>query len=110
MRLEETRLEDIELSLILPNGPGDGEIILTSKKVFEDRRPEMGDICCCGLPTMLELYYNTGNIWAVSSFIDTDNVSPEFLKQGTIQGEVCGVPVLLFSAGAASGCCAGDSV
>ena len=94
---EDTRLEDIELNLILPNGAGDGEIILRSKKVHEDSRPEMGDICCCGLPTMLELYYNTGNIWAVSPFIDTDNVSPEFLKQGTIQGEVCGVPVLVFA-------------
>ena len=61
----------------------------------------MGDICCCGLPTMLELYYNTGNIWAVSPFIDTDNVFPKFLKQGTIQGEVCGVPVLVFAAEAA---------
>ena len=70
----------------------------------------MGDICCCGLPTMLELYYNTGNIRAVSPFIDTDNVSPEFLKQGTIQGDVCGVPVLVFAAGAASGGSAGDAV
>ena len=109
-RQEDTRLEDIELNLILPNGPGDGEIILTLKKMYEDRRPEMGDICCCGLPTMLELYYNTGNIRAVSPFIDTDNVSPEFLKQGTVKGEVCGVPVLVFAAGAASGGSAGDSV
>ena len=106
---EETRLEDIELSLILPNGPGDGEIILTSKKVFEDRRPEMGDICCCGLPTMLELYYNTGNIWAVSPFIDTDHVFPEFLKQGTIKGEVCGVPALVFK-GNAGGSAEGGTV
>ncbi len=95
-RQEDTRLEDIELNLILPNGAGDGEIILRSKKSFEDRRPEMGDICCCSLPTMLELYYNTGNIWAVSPFIDTDDVFPEFLNQGTIKGEVCGVPVLVF--------------
>ena len=99
---EDTRLEDIELNLILPNGAGDGEIILRSKKAHEDSRPEMGDICCCGLPTMLELYYNTGNIRAVSPFIDTDHVSPEFLKQGTIKGEVCGVPVLVFAVGAAS--------
>ena len=42
-RQEDTRLEDIELNLILPNGPGDGEIILTLKKMYEDRRPEMGD-------------------------------------------------------------------
>ena len=97
---EDTRLEDIELNLILPNGAGDGEIILRSKKAHEDRRPEMGDICCCGLPTMLELYYNTGNIRAVSPFIDTDNVFPEFLKQGTIKGEVCGVPFLVFKGNA----------
>ena len=109
-RQEDTRLEDIELNLILPNGAGDGEIILRSKRAYEGRRPEMGDICCCGLPTMLELYYNTGNIRAVSPFIDTDNVSPEFLKQGTIQGDVCGVPVLVFAAGAASGGSAGDAV
>ena len=93
-RQEDTRLEDIELNLILPNGAGDGEIILRSKKMFEDRRPEMGDICCCGLPTMLELYYNTGNIRAVSPF--------------TIKGEVCGVPVLVFKGNA--GGSAGDSV
>ena len=37
------RLEDIESGLILPNGAGDGEIILRSKKAYEDRRPEMGD-------------------------------------------------------------------
>ncbi len=109
-RQEDTRLEDIELNLILPNGAVDGEIILRSKRAYEDRRPEMGDLCCCGLPTMLELYYNTGNIRAVSPFIDTDNVSPEFLKQGTVKGEVCGVPVLVFAAGAASGGSAGDSV
>ena len=36
-------LEDIESGLILPNGAGDGEIILRSKKAYEDRRPEMGD-------------------------------------------------------------------
>ena len=71
-------------------------------------RPEMGDICCCCLPTMLELYYNTGNIWAVSPFIDTDNVFPEFLKQGTIKGEVCGVPVLVFKGNVGSS--AGGSV
>ena len=94
-RQEDTRLEDIELNLILPDGAGDGEIILTLKKMREDRRPEIGDICCCTLPTMLELYYNTGNIRAVSPFIDTDHVSPEFLKQGTIKGEVCGVPALV---------------
>ncbi len=105
---EDTRLEDIELNLILPDGAGDGEIILRSKKMFEDRRPEMGDICCCGLPTMLELYYNTGNIRAVSPFIDTDHVVPELLKQGTIKGEVCGVPVLVFKGNA--GGSAGDSV
>ena len=106
---EDTRLEDIELNLILPNGAGDGEIILRSKKAHEDRRPEMGDICCCGLPTMFELYYNTGNIRAVSPFIDTDNVFPEFLKQGTIKGEVCGVPFLVFkgNAGGSAGGSAG---
>ena len=111
-RQEDTRLEDIELNLILPNGAGDGEIILRSKKMFEDKRPEMGDICCCGLPTMLELYYNTGNIRAVSPFIDTDHVVPELLKQGTIKGEVCGVPVLVFkgNAGGSAGGSAGDSV
>ena len=104
-RQEDTRLEDIELNLILPNGAGDGEIILRLKKAHEDRRPEMGDICCCSLLTMLELYYNTGNIRAVSPFIDTDHVLPEFLKQGTIQGEVCGVPVLVIkrNAGDSSG-------
>ena len=42
-RQEDTRLEDIESGLILPNGAGDGEIILRSKKAYEDRRPEMGD-------------------------------------------------------------------
>ena len=106
---EDTRLEDIELNLILPDGAGDGEIILRLKKAYEDRRPEMGDICCCGLPTMLELYYNTGNIRAVSPFIDTDNVFPEFLKQGTIKGEVCGVPFLVFkgNAGGSAGGSAG---
>ena len=106
---EDTRLEDIELNLILPNGAGDGEIILRSRKAYEDRRPEIGDICCCGLPTMLELYYNTGNIRAVSPFIDTDNVFPEFLKQGTIKGEVCGVPFLVFkgNAGGSAGGSAG---
>ena len=31
------------VGLILPNGAGDGEIILRSKKAYEDRRPEMGD-------------------------------------------------------------------
>ena len=106
---EDTRLEDIELNLILPNGAGDGEIILRSRKAYEDRRPEIGDICCCGLPTMLELYYNTGNIRAVSPFIDTDNVFPEFLQQGTIKGEVCGVPFLVFkgNAGGSAGGSAG---
>ena len=98
-RQEDTGLEDIELNLILPDGAAGGEIILTLKKKREDSRPETGDICC-GLPTMLELYYNTGNIRAVSPFIDTDNVFPEFLKQGTIKGEVCGVPVLVFKGNA----------
>ena len=55
---------------------------------------------CCDLPTMIKLYYTTGNLTGISPFIDTDNMFPELLKQCRIEWDVCGIPVLIF-AGAA---------
>jgi hypothetical protein len=46
---------------------------------------------------MLELYYHTGNIWAVSPFIDTDNVFPALLEQSAIKEEARALPVLVFA-------------
>jgi hypothetical protein len=66
----------------------------------DDTEHEIGDICCCDLPTMTKLYYTKGNIREISPFIDTDDMFPEFLEQCRIEGDVCGIPVLMF-AGAA---------
>ena len=57
--------------------------------------------CCCDLPTMIKLYYTTGNLTEVSPFIDTDNIFPDLLEQCRIKWDVCGIPVLMFAENAA---------
>jgi hypothetical protein len=68
------------------------------KEARVDAQHEIGDICCCDLPAMVELYYTTKKISAISPFIDTGNVLPEILEQGRIEEDVCGLPVLVFAA------------
>ena len=63
----------------------------------DDDQLEIGDICCSDLPTMTALYYVTGNIDTIPPFIDTDNVFPDFLEQGRIKEDVCGLPILIFT-------------
>ena len=41
--------------------------------------------------------YQTGNISGISPFIRTENVHPELLDQGRINGIQCGLPVLVFN-------------
>ena len=66
-------------------------------EIDDDSRHEIGSICCCDLPTMIKLYFKTGNIDVISPFIETDNVFPALLEQGRFEGELCGLPVLVFS-------------
>ena len=65
-------------------------------EIFDDTEQEIGDICCCDLPTMIKLYDVTGNIVELSPFIDTDNLFPELLEQSRFEWDVCGLPVLVF--------------
>ena len=70
-------------------------------EVKDDTQHQIGDICCCDLPTMIKLYYTTGNLTEVSPFIDTDNIFPDLLEQCRIKWDVCGIPVLMFAENAA---------
>ena len=70
-------------------------------EVEDDTKHQIGDICCCDLPTMIKLYYTTGNLTEISPFIDTDNIFPELLEQCRIKWDVCGIPVLMFAENAA---------
>ena len=70
-------------------------------EVEDDTKHQIGDICCCDLPTMIKLYYTTGNLTEVSPFIDTDDMFPELLEQCRIKWDVCGIPVLMFAGNAA---------
>lgn len=70
-------------------------------EVGDDTEHQIGDICCCDLPTMIKLYYTTGNLTEISPFIDTDDIFPDLLEQCRIEWEVCGVPVLMFAGNAA---------
>ena len=70
-------------------------------EVKDDTQHQIGDICCCDLPTMIKLYYTTGNLTEISPFIDTDDIFPDLLEQCRIEWEVCGVPVLMFAGNAA---------
>ena len=70
-------------------------------EVEDDTKHQIGDICCCDLPTMIKLYYTTGNLTEVSPFIDTDNIFPDLLEQCRIKWDVCGIPVLMFAENAA---------
>ena len=73
-----------------------------TREVGDDTEHRIGDICCCDLPTMIKLYYTTGDLTGISPFIDTDNMFPALLEQCRIEGDVCGIPVFMF-AGAAEG-------
>ena len=73
-----------------------------TREVGDDTEHEIGDICCCDLPTMIKLYYTTGNLTEISPFIDTDNMFSELLEQCRVKWDVCGIPVLTL-AGEAEG-------
>ena len=66
-------------------------------EVYDETEHKIGDICCCDLPTMIKLYYTTGNLNEIPPFIDTDNIVPELLELCRIKGDMCGIPVLMFA-------------
>ena len=68
-----------------------------TREVVDETDQMIGDICCCDLPTMIKLYYTSGNLTEISPFIDTDDMFPELLEQCRIKWDVCGIPVLMIA-------------